>query len=208
MYYGQNEEDKILLDYFAEEDPTKLNILDIGANDGITLSNSYAAIKKGWNACLVEPSPIVFEKLRNLHRDNGKVHLFEYAISRSNLNNVTFYESGSLLTKHDHALVSSLSNTETQKWRGAGTEFNTILVKTRTFDKFMNESPLKTFDAISIDCEGEDLNVLKQINLRQVKCRFLIVEFNGKDGNLFKIYCEYMGMKLVYSNAENLIFTI
>ena len=36
--------------------PIKL-IVDIGANDGFNLSNSYYFIKKGWSALLVDPIP-------------------------------------------------------------------------------------------------------------------------------------------------------
>jgi FkbM family methyltransferase len=206
MYYGQNKEDKILLEYFAGEEPKNLSILDIGANDGITLSNSYAAIQRGWNACLIEPSPSVFAKMKELHKGNDRVHCFEYAISVNDLDNVTFYDSGALLSEKDHALVSSLSSNETSKWRNSGTEYKTISVKTRKFETFLKESPLKTFDAITIDCEGEDLRVLKQINLAGIGCRFLIVEFNGKDETLYRVFAEYMGMRLIHQNAENLIF--
>ena len=53
--YSQNGEQKIILEYF--QDKYKGKVLDIGANDGITLSNSRALIEKGWDGVLIEPAP-------------------------------------------------------------------------------------------------------------------------------------------------------
>lgn len=41
----------------------KLAKLDVGANEGVTISNSLPFIELGWRAILVEPAPAVFKKL-------------------------------------------------------------------------------------------------------------------------------------------------
>ena len=43
--YSQNNEEQVILDYFGNKIG---NLLDIGANDGITLSNSRKLIELGW----------------------------------------------------------------------------------------------------------------------------------------------------------------
>ena len=68
---SQFEEDLVVYNFFKlTEKPDFIGkILDIGANDGITLSNSYALIKLGWYADLVEPSPKAF---KSIYIDKGK----------------------------------------------------------------------------------------------------------------------------------------
>ena len=205
--YGQNSEDLRLKEYFEGEDSSSLTILDIGANDGRTFSNSLLAIEMGWNACLIEPSPKALEKLTGEHNGNNRVHIFPYAITKFT-GQATFYESGTLINQGDVALVSTLNAAEKTRWKDANIQFDSTTVKCKTFADFMVDSQIKRFDAISIDCEGEDLNVLKQMDLAGLGCRFLIVEFNGHDQNMYEIYANYFGMKLIHTNAENLIFTM
>jgi len=38
-------------------------IIDVGAHDGVSFSNSLPFVKRGWRAILIEPAPEVFSKL-------------------------------------------------------------------------------------------------------------------------------------------------
>src|ERR1017187_7120469 len=38
-------------------------IIDVGAHDGIRISNSFPFVKCGWYSILIEPSPAVFKRL-------------------------------------------------------------------------------------------------------------------------------------------------
>ena len=58
--YSQNFEDEVIAEYFGNFQGT---LIDIGANDGKTLSNSHYIIEKGWKAHLFEPNKNVLEKL-------------------------------------------------------------------------------------------------------------------------------------------------
>ena len=53
--YSQNHEDDIVLNFFQNTESNK-TVLEIGANDGKTFSNSLLLIENGWKAHLVEPS--------------------------------------------------------------------------------------------------------------------------------------------------------
>jgi FkbM family methyltransferase len=62
-YFSQNGQDQFLIeDVFQGKNEGFF--VDIGANDGITFSNTYALEKKGWQGLCVEPHPDVFELLR------------------------------------------------------------------------------------------------------------------------------------------------
>ena len=47
--YTQNDEESVIRGYFGYQDPKCLFLLDIGANDGQTFSNSRQCILDGWN---------------------------------------------------------------------------------------------------------------------------------------------------------------
>src|SRR5687768_7977670 len=103
--YSQHGEQHIILDYFGNDGGI---LLDIGANDGITFSNSRALLECGWYGVLVEPSEKTFAELsKNSEPFTGKVMLHNVAIG-TEVGETIFYESGPLVSDKDHSLVSSM----------------------------------------------------------------------------------------------------
>ena len=199
--YSQNNEEQIIADYFQDRKGT---FLEIGANDGKTLSNCYALALKGWAGVCVEPSPQVFDKLKNTYKHNDKIQCVKVAIGTEN-KMVKFFDSGSLLTADDKSLVSTILESETIRWKRnvSYKEIEVEQVDVKTLIEITGEN---TFDLISIDAEGLDYQILSQIDLNKVNCQMVVVEWNGKDKNLYTMYCESFGMKLIAENQENLIF--
>jgi FkbM family methyltransferase len=198
---SQNNEEKLILDYFNGYIGT---FLEIGANDGQTLSNCHEVALQGWGGVCVEPSIQVFPKLKKLYAKNKKIQCLQLAIGNED-KTVKFYESGNLLSGSDAALVSSVDFEETKRWR-RNVSFVTTEAQMVTFETFMQKSKYNKFDLISIDAEGFDFAILSQIDLTQIGCKMLVVEWNGKDKSLYQMYCEGFGMRLHAENAENLIF--
>ncbi len=194
--YSQNNEEQLILDYFGPV--FKGTCLDLGANDGVTLSNTRACIERGWKGVMVDASTEMCEKLR---RFDVQVH----NVAMGNTDGfLTFYESGEHLGKGDRSLVSTIVPSEMDRW--ANETFTPVTVECVTFATLLTRSAHKTFDLISIDIEGMDLDVLRQMDLTALGCKMLIVEFNGKDQPDFDWYCAVHGMKLYAKNAENLIY--
>jgi FkbM family methyltransferase len=212
-FNGQNLEDKIVWDFFQTNygSDFKGTVLDLGANDGLFLSNSWVFIESGWKGYLVEAGRTPFERLSALYNNSNLDYvLLNYAISTEN-GLATFYESGSLISNLDCGLVSSIIPSETEKWRKSGTKFESYQVNCRTFDELFgygsdNYSPDLKFDFISIDIEGMDYEILTQIDLIKYKCKCLCVEFNGVEKQKYVDYANSHGMNLIHENAENLIF--
>ena len=201
--YSQNQEEKIVSDYFNGVIGT---LLDIGANDGKTLSNSLFLIEKGWSAVLVEPSPETFGKLSQLHKGNYNVFCKQVAISDFN-GEAEFFESGEHLGNGDTSLLSSLDSEEIKRWRNT-TTFEPIKVSVVDWNTFLNNSQIKKFDFISIDAEGVDITILKQMNLEELVCKCLIIEWNSIPKNKDEIDAIVIiqGYKLIHQNGENLIY--
>lgn len=207
MYYGQNKEDEVINNLIVSRYGAnfKGTILDLGANDGITLSNSRFFIENGWNGILIEAGKLPYEKLMTTVLPNTIA--INCALGNQN-GSLTFYESNNLLNSNDVGLVSSLVVDETQRWRNAGVGFTEYQVECLTWDSFLDKFHLKSknFDIISIDIEGMDYDVLIQMNLRELECKVLCIEFNGKDMQKYVDYAQSHGMILFHQNAENLIF--
>jgi FkbM family methyltransferase len=209
MYHGQNKEDEIINNLIVSKygSDFKGTILDLGANDGITLSNSRYFIENGWNGILVEAGKLPYEKLMATILPNTIA--INSAIGNEN-GFLTFYESTNLLDANDVGLVSSLVADETQRWRNAGIGFTEYQVECFTWESFRDKFHLKSqnFDIISIDIEGMDYDVLIQMNLNELGCKILCVEFNGVNKNKYVEYANKFNLHLVNENAENLIFSI
>ena len=62
MNYSQNNEQEIIINLFKGKRDGKF--LDIGANNGVTLSNTFALANfYGWSGLLVEASPKAYQRL-------------------------------------------------------------------------------------------------------------------------------------------------
>lgn len=203
-YHSQNNEAEIVLNYFGKRKGT---VLEIGANDGKTFSNSYDLILNEWYGILFEPGHI-YDELHKLYKGNERVHTHRLGIA-DKAGFVKFWQSGSHVKNGiDLGLVSTMQEFETLRWKKNGVKFTQIEIETVPFSWVAEKYPV--FDFISIDCEGMDWQVLKQIDLLKVECKCLCIEYNSDKllGRLIIDYCGKFGMKEIHRNAENLIFAV
>ena len=194
QYFGQNSEDKKVLEYFGG---FKGTFLDIGSFTGIELSNVRNLALKGWKGVMVEPSPTIFPTLQKNYKDLPNIKVLNFALE----------EFSGLAVFYDNPNgAATLVESEMQRWKGRE-KFKKVKVPVKTFKHFYDEYPSE-YHFISIDSEGLDYQILKQIDLSLVKCRMVIIEWNSKP-NLKEKMVDYMiryDLKLVDQNAENLIF--
>lgn len=207
--YSQNLEDKIISEYFISIGITNGKLLDIGANDGKTFSNSLYLIENGWEGLLLEPSPTAFEKLVNLHgAENPRVFLYNLGIANES-GRLKFYDSGSHLpSRTDIALFSSAKKEEINRCQTVN--FFETEADFLTFKDFETQHllPIDNFDFISIDAEGYDLDILKQINLAKYGVKCVCIEWNSKKNVIDEIISilEPQNFIVLHINTENLIF--
>lgn len=206
--HGQNNEDLIAFNYLVSIGIVDPVVLDIGANDGITFSNSRLFSKRGNIVHLVEPSETALIKLRNEYAndDPSKYFIYPYAIVPPNYPKKPFYESGSLLNKGDVALVSTFLAEEIARW-GPTMPYKEIDVNRITFEElYVEKMGEPRIDFLTVDVEGLDLLTLKQIDFKKIKARIVAVENNGKDEPLYWSWMVQFGFRLHHKNGENLIF--
>lgn len=198
--HSQNNEEQLIAQYFGDHVGT---FLDLGANDGSTLSNTRALALKGWSGVCVDASPKAYAKLERLYADCD--HIETHNVAMGNKDGwLTLHESGSHLNAGDVALVSSVVEAETERWKAA-TDFEAVTVPAITFATLLKRSKYSTFDLISVDIEGHDLMLLEQMDLTALGCQMLVIEVNKSDPKPFLDHCAKHEMVLLTRNAENII---
>lgn len=128
-------------------------VLDIGAFDGETLSNSRALLERGWKGLLVEPSPFAFQKLLALYEGAKDVNLINAAIGLEAAHLVPFNEGG---------LYGSTDPKARGRWESIQKFSRPYWVPTVTVEQIVNQFPGAP-DVISIDTEGTSFEIFKRL---------------------------------------------
>lgn len=200
--YSQNNEQQIILNYFGDRVGT---FLSLGENDGETLSNVRALALNEWDGVVVEPSKKAFAKLQTLYDDTSPIQCIRVAAGEEDTE-AKFYESGMMLGVGDESLVSTIVREELSRWPLV--EFTEYPVRVCTIKSLLNFCHYSNFNFISIDCEGLDLAILKQMDLRSLGCELLCVEWNSKNRAGFDAVVVPQGYKAIHVNSENIIYAI
>jgi len=143
--------------------------IDVGAYHSRWLSNSYLLEKSGWEVYCIEPNPHCWEFL--VERE----HVYQYAISQENKDDVDFY-----IYYSGHGPNGEAGHTGLKRHEGLIRE--DIKVNTRTLDWFIeNHLYMPWVDFLSVDVEGSEMDVLKSIDLDRWEVKVICVEnVNGR----------------------------
>jgi FkbM family methyltransferase len=197
--YSQSLEEKYILEYFGDYVGT---FCSLGESDGETYSNVRALALKGWRGILVEPVPKAFEKMKELYKGYRGFYLKNYAITDFNGTKI-FNVNKKGVVNGDCGLLGTFHQSEMERFKRL-TDYEQIPVRCHHWKTAINGWRIKEFDMISIDIEGDELNVLPDINLS--KTRAVCIEWNSKP-ELKAEYDKYLeGFKVIYTSAENLIY--
>jgi FkbM family methyltransferase len=191
--YSQNNEEAVLLANSADTG----HFLDIGAYDGVRLSNVRALAEKGWTGVMVEPSPLIFTQLMENYRSFPEITLVNSAIIPGASGPVAFHDSMG-------DAISSSDPVHLMKWH-EHKNWQSFWIRPMSTDELFNQFGYE-FDIISVDVEGQNLQVLKSLPLDKLsKLKLLCVEYDEFSGQMIS-YMESFGFILVHRNAENIIF--
>ena len=182
-YFGLNELDKKLEKYVVYD---KGFYVELGANDGITQSNSlYFELKRGWKGILIEPSPHKYllckenRNSKNLIYCNACVD-FNYSqryvdIKYANLMTV----SQNLKLDLEDAGKHIEDGKKHLKENEPIFEFGSVAI---TLNELLEKSNApKLIDFLSLDVEGAELDVLKGIDFERYNFRFMLIEIRNFD---------------------------
>jgi len=188
VFVGGDYLDLIVLLYFQK----KRNgfYVDIGANEGISGSNTYILEQSGWHGVCVEPQPAIFKQLQK----NRTCEVYNAAVSNTVKEAVDF----TLIPKSNMRSGISETHAEQEKeWiKQARAKTKTIQVKTITFNEIMsNHSDISHIDFLSIDTEGHEMTILKSIDFEKYRFGLIAIE-NNEPETILEDYMETKGYKL------------
>jgi FkbM family methyltransferase len=146
-------------------------IVDIGANDGFSLSNSNFFVARGWSALLVEPVPNSILSAREFYKLNSNVKFEQVAISnKQGLAKLYLNKVG------DQNLFATIeTNKSPLRDKYVGKQF--IQVRTDTLDVVLQKHNVPiNFAILSIDVEGHEAEVLEK--LQNFRPAVILVERN------------------------------
>jgi FkbM family methyltransferase len=176
--YSQSGQDVFVLSYFNR----KLNgvFVDVGANDGVSFSNTYYLEKKlKWTGICFEPNPVAFKKLdesRNCIKINACVA------------DVKTVEKFMLIEGYSHMLSGIIKEFSPQHIIRIEKEVKEHNQKVREIDVLcvvlndvLEEHKIFNIDYLSIDTEGNEFKILKSIDFGRFNIELMTVENNYND---------------------------
>jgi FkbM family methyltransferase len=145
-------------------------VVDVGANDGQSWSNSFLFRKLGYRLLLIEPMPTYAGQCRQLYQDDDKVQIVEAAISREP-GEAAFFVN----LDRDNDLLAMRSSLEREMVPSGRVE--EIRVRTAPLSEILEAAGCpEDYFLLSIDAEGVDPLVLETAALDRFRPHVICVE--------------------------------
>ena len=185
--YSQFEEDIIINKYFKNFIG---KYVDIGCYHPIKYSNTALLYKKGWTGINIDLNKTSID-LFNFTRLRDK-NIFACLSNREKI--VDMY------IDNEFSALNSIYNNNIKNHKIK--KYKKIKIKTKVFSKVVKEK----FDFLNIDCEGNDYNILKTIDLKKFNPRIICIEVSEKNKKLIYKYLNANHYKLLTIRSLSHIF--
>lgn len=193
-YYSQFRQDEFLNEVILNHKKGGF-FIDIGAHDGVTISNSlYFEKFLHWEGICIEPNPEVFRKLQANRRSNN----LNVCIGNDNktvkFTQITGYSEmlSGISDAYDERHRKRFED-EVAKKGGTITEIDVPMITLESIENLKG----KTIDFISIDTEGNEFDIVQGIDFNQMNVKALIIENNYNDTRI-KDYLARFRYELLY----------
>jgi FkbM family methyltransferase len=190
---------RVLRRVLRPDDPRFL--VDVGAHDGVSLSNSRPFLQSGWTGILLEPSPEPFRKLAALYADNDRVTCLNIAASNTQgAQNFYFGTDGA------GGFMGTIC-TDRNAWFDKARSDRAIKVTVdRLTNVLVSNDCLADFGLLLIDTEGMDYECLLGLDFDKFRPRVIITEeYEPKNAVKFELL-EQRGYRLVKRIGCNTIW--
>ncbi len=163
---SQHGEVTVALDLLAPDDPKF--VVDVGAHDGLFLSNSYSLLMMGWSGILVEPLSSAFSSLSTLYKDNPNVTCVQRACGDKPGVAKLYFGSD------EPGQMSTISGDPVFTVGRSG-EFEKVEVVTLSSVLAEGNAP-RDISLLSVDAEGIDYEVFCGLDFTAFRPRIVITE--------------------------------
>ncbi len=202
QYTSQNGQDEYLDKVVFNRKKNGI-FIDIGAYDGIDLSNTYFFEKhRGWSGLCFEPTPNVFKKLisnRNCICVNACVDKEESSKQFINVEGLEVLNG--LAYSYDEEHMNRLK----QEAEESNKTLNFSRVNTVLLNKVCELNSINNADYCSIDVEGNELEILKSIDFDRLRISVFSIECNY-DFNALDHFMFTRGYKMINKLGADVIY--
>jgi FkbM family methyltransferase len=169
--YAQHSEDLVIEKILG----TVESFIDIGANNGFSVSNTFLFSLRGAKGLLFEPVYLTFSDLNKLYRFNSHCICIQEGLS--NEYKILQIQREGLLSYIPETLNSSISNL-LDKYYSKSVNLEEIVVRPLSY--WINKySDFSRCDFVSLDVEGHELSVLQGIDFSVFQTKCFVIETNG-----------------------------
>ena len=168
--------------------------VQVGAHDGKRWDPVFPHItQNGWNALVIEPHPIFFERLSENYANHPNVTPVNLAVSDVENDFMLFYVAQDAAGKYPKWLqgcasvhVSRMDDSIETACRlsGARRKVGDLVATTihaKRLDRILSENNYNRIDILVIDVEGHELAVLNSLSDPETFPKLAIIECNGRD---------------------------
>lgn len=200
--YAQHGEDVVIQEFFPQG--YKGVCIDVGAVDGINMSNSLHFEKNGWFCICCEANPDMYEdlkmnRLEAVHGAIGAQDLLEVEFNIVNLTAQGGNETAVSAVTIDERLLRQHEFLQPQ--------IRKINVPMYSLDTVLLKYPaVQNIDFVSIDTEGTELEVLKGFDINHWQPKLFVIENNYNDPEIEE-YLNTFGYIKVHRLAVNDFYT-
>ena len=197
--FSQNDEEAKIGEYFKD---FKGRFLDVGAHDGVQLSNTWKLVLNGWSGVDVEACPMLIESLlANMKGRDVKVVNAAIGLTRSL---VSFKTSGK-------SFGATMVDANVEKWKKE-LNFTEIFVAPVTWEVLFQSHP-PPYHFISIDCEGMSESLVASLasafTADFIGVKAICVEKDpGDHKNMDHLMTTWWKMRKYHETSENVIYVL
>jgi FkbM family methyltransferase len=193
MKYSQNDEEVVILSYFAGRTG---KFADVGAFHAFTLSNTRALYERGWSGVLVEPAPVNYAGIVDVYKDEPRIQVLNFAVGAQD-GELEFFDSGG-------DAVSTSVPEHRDKWAAGGVNFTPIKVK-QVGAAWFADNYLTDCDFLSIDTEATNVELFRELPDWVFERIFMLcIEHDNREAEIEARLMRYGFTRRLW-NAENLI---
>ena len=209
MKYSQHNEQEIILNFFNGRIG---RYLDIGAFDGVEMSNTLALAELGWQGTAIEASPWVFSRLKNNYEKRNltsSVNLIEAAfVPDSYPDQLKFYETHMSHNFEPGTGVGSFSLEHSYAWAEKYKESHYTEVVETTVSTIKPKDIFKNteYNFVSIDVESFNLELMISIPWNFLTTLEMICIEADTTYHRFVNFMKPLGWKLYIQEDVNLFF--
>lgn len=186
--------------------------VEVGAYDGVFVSNSWGLAQRGWTGLMIEPVASFADRCRQNHAKHPNVRVLNSAVGRNDSETLTLHVAETLTTSR----TETLEEYETVEWAHLARKIETIKVPSRRLDLLLEEHGVKPeFDVLIVDVEGSESDVYAGFDIDKWKPAIQIVEISDVHPDLVTTRNEHArlsevirsaGYTVVFKDAINTVF--